>query len=81
MSDAEAIISRAVALGGEGADRRHAADELVELSAGRREVLQSARDHFVARLHKDSADHDATHALQLVNMALNQVPRPTGADD
>ncbi len=81
MSDPETIISRAVALGGEGVDRQHAADELVRLSTGRRALLESARDHFVDRLHKDSADHDATLALQIVNTALNQVARSTGADE
>ena len=81
MSDPEEIISRAVALGAAGADRQQAAQELVELSAGQRESLELARDHFVARLHKDSADYEATNALLLVNTALSRVEYPTGADD
>jgi hypothetical protein len=80
VSDAEAIISRALALGAAGADRQKAADELVRMSAGRRKVLQSARDHFVARLHADSADYGATNALDLVNAALPEVEWPTKAD-
>lgn len=77
MVDPEAIISRAVALGAAGADRQSAAEELVRMSEGRREPLESARDQFVARLHEDSADHEATKALQIVNAALPQLDRPT----
>ena len=81
MSDPEAIISRAVALGAGEAERSQAAEELVQLSAGRREDLEAARDHFVARLHKDSADYDATNGLLVVNAALSRVGYPTGTDD
>lgn len=80
MSDAEAIINRALALGAAGADRQKAAEELVRMTAGRREVLESARDHFVARLRADSADYDATKALDLVNAALPEVDWPTKAN-
>ena len=80
MSDAEAILTRALALGAAGADAEEAAQELMRMSGGRREPLESARDHLVARLHGDSSDHEATKALQLVNAALPQIDRPTQAD-
>ena len=79
MADSEEVISRALALGAAGADRQSAAEELVRMSAGR-EPLESARDHFVARLHDNSSDYDATKALQLVNAALSHVDRPTERD-
>lgn len=71
--DLDQIVRRAVALGVAGGDRPQAAEELVRLSEGRREPLASARDHFVARLHSDSADYEATKALRLVNRALSRV--------
>ena len=80
ISDPEAIISRALALGAGGADRQEAVQELLSMAAGRREPLESARDHFLARLRADTADYDATNALQLVNSVLPQVDRPTQAD-
>jgi hypothetical protein len=80
MPDPELIISRALELGAAGADRRQAAEELVRASAGQREPLESARDHFVARLHGDSADYEATKALLLVNVALSEVGWTTDAD-
>jgi hypothetical protein len=52
----------------------------VRLSEGRREPLEAARADFVARLHADTADYDATKALQLVNAALSQVGWVTGTD-
>ncbi len=73
MPDPELIASRAVALGSAGAPRSEAAEELARLSGGRRAPLQSARDHFVRRLHADVADYEATKALQLVNAALSQI--------
>lgn len=80
MADREAIITRAVALGAAEGDRRVAGEELVQLSERRRELLESARDHFVGRLHGDSADHEATKALLIVNAALSQVGWRTGRD-
>jgi hypothetical protein len=80
VSDPELTISRAVALGAAGADHLQAAEELVRTSAGRRELLESARDHFIARLHADVADYEATKALRLVNAALSQLGWPTEAD-
>ena len=74
------IVGRAVALGAAGADRQQAAEELVRMSEGRREPLALARDHLVARLHGDSADYEATKALQLVNVALSKVGWGTGAE-
>jgi hypothetical protein len=81
VADPEAIISRALELGTGGADRQDAAEELMRMSAGQREPLESARDHFVARLHGNSADYDATKALQLINVALPRVPWPTAQGD
>ena len=48
----EPIIRRAEALGAEGADQRQAAEELVRTSAGRREPLESARDHLSPSRHR-----------------------------
>ncbi|HWC12425.1 MAG TPA: hypothetical protein VG455_14540 [Acidimicrobiales bacterium] len=80
MPDPDPIIGRALALGAAGAGRTEAAEELVRLSEGRREPLALARDRFVARLHADSADYEATKALLLVNAALSRVGWSTGAD-
>lgn len=80
MPEPGLIISRALELAAAGADRRQAADELIGASAGRREPLESARGHFVARLHADSADYEATKALLLVNAALSKVGWPTDGD-
>jgi hypothetical protein len=77
VADPEAVISRALALGAEGGDRQPAAEELVRMSEGRRQLLESARDHFVARLHRDSADYEATKALLVVNAALSRADWPT----
>lgn len=74
------ITTRAEELGAAGAARVEAAEDLVRLSAGRREPLESARDYFVARLHADSADYEATKALQLVNVALSEVGWAAEAD-
>ena len=73
MADPELITSLAVALGAAGATRAEGAEELVRLSGGRRAPLQSARDHFVRRLHADVSDYEATKALQLVNAALSRI--------
>ncbi len=80
MADPELIVSRAAALGAEGADHVQAAEELVRESAGRRELLESARDHFVDRLHTDVSDYEATKALRLVNAALSRFGWPTELD-
>lgn len=80
MSDPDAIVSRALVLGAGGADQQTAAEELVRISEGQRERLEVARDHFVARLHTDSADYEATTALKLVNAALSRVDWPTERD-
>jgi hypothetical protein len=77
VADAELIITRALALGAAGADHLQAAEELVRTSAGRRELLERA--HFVARLHSDVSDYEATKALTLVNAALSQLGWPTEA--
>ncbi|MCA1709836.1 MAG: hypothetical protein LC808_43770 [Actinobacteria bacterium] len=74
----EPITTRALALVAAGADHVPAVEELVRLSEGRRELLEEARAELVARLHADTADYDATKALQLVNAALSQVSRGTG---
>ncbi len=81
MTDAEVIASRAVELGAAGGVRSEAAEELVRLSDGRREPLESARGHFIRRLHADVSDYEATKALQLVNAALSQVGWATEADE
>ena len=80
VADPELTITRALALGAAGADHHQAAEELVRTSGGRRELLESARAHFVARLHSDVADYEATKALTLVNAALSQLGWPTEAD-
>ncbi len=77
----ELIAERALALAAAGADRLRAADELVRMSAGRRAPLESARHHFVTRLHADSADYEATKALVLVNAALSRVGWDTQTTD
>jgi hypothetical protein len=83
LSNLEGVISTALELGAAGVDRQKAAEKLVqwsaeklvELSAGRRELLESARDHFIGRLHADSANFEASKALQIIYAALPQVNR------
>lgn len=80
MPAPELITRRAEELGAAGAAPFEAAEELVRMSAGQRQPLKSARDYFVARLHADSADYEATKALQVVNAALSQVGWATEAE-
>jgi hypothetical protein len=79
-SPPEPITTRALALVAAAADHDRAVEELLRLSEGRRELLEAARAEFVARLHADTADYDATKALQLVNGALSRVGWVTGTD-
>lgn len=68
--ETEMLVARALTLGAARADRQKSAQELVNICAGRRELMESARDRLGARLHAYSADHEATKALQLVYTAL-----------
>ena len=79
-SPPDPVATRALALAAARANHVRAVEELVRLSEGRREPLDAARADFVARLHADTADYDATKALQLVNAALSQVGWVTGTD-
>ena len=50
-------------------DRAQAVAELVQL-AGSQEVLVAARDRYALRLHANSADFEATAALNVLNPAV-----------
>ena len=58
--------------------RAQAIGELLDLSGGRREPLESVRGELQGRLARSSDDFDATHALRLVEGALARAARPDG---
>jgi 3-hydroxyisobutyrate dehydrogenase-like beta-hydroxyacid dehydrogenase len=53
-----------------GDARNAAAEQLLVLAGGDREVLSDARNRLAARLRSNAGDHGATGALTLLNKAL-----------
>lgn len=72
MPSAEAIARRAAELT-HNPDPDAAVSELVALAGHQRRPLQDAQCTFVARLHRRSDDFEATHALRLLQRALDAV--------
>jgi len=68
----DALERRAIDLA-TATDRKDAVDQLVALAGGDRDALGSARLRVARRLRVNSADHEATAALTLLNKALVEI--------
>lgn len=79
MATRDEIVGRAVELGRpSGRFDDAAVDELLRMAERNCQDLESARTELLGRLHRDSADHDATRGLLLVEAALAHCLPRTG---
>jgi hypothetical protein len=60
------------------AQRRARAESLAAAADGDRQQLEDLRSDYLRRLHRTSADFDATEGLRTVELALSMTPRPEG---
>lgn len=60
------------------AQRRARAESLAAAADGDRQQLEDRRSVYLRRLHRSSADFDATEGLRTVELALSMIPRPEG---
>jgi hypothetical protein len=60
------------------AQRRARAESLAAAADGDRQQLEDRRSVYLRRLHRTSADFDATEGLRTVELALSMIPHPEG---